>query len=70
MRFYSDDPVRDFDRYDAYQAQLETRLPVCERCGKPINDDRYFEINNELLCEKCMDDEYGRSTEDWLNDHY
>lgn len=69
MSFYSDDPVRDFDRYDMAQAQLEAKLPQCERCGHPIHD-TYYEINNEILCEKCMHDEYGRSAEDWLNDHY
>lgn len=69
MSFYSDDPERDFDRWDAYQAQQEARLPKCEKCGKPINDDIYFEIDEEILCEKCMHDEYARSTEDWLRDN-
>lgn len=68
--FYTDDPVRDFDRYDMAQAQREARLPKCEKCGKPINDDIYFEIENETLCEKCMHDEYARSTEDYLRDNY
>ena len=67
--FYTDDPVADFDRYDMAMAQREAKLPICEKCGKPIYE-RYFEIDNEILCEKCMDDEYGRSTEDWFNDHY
>lgn len=68
--FRTDDPLRDFDRYDAAMAAREARLPNCERCGKVINDDFYFEIDNEILCEKCMRDEYERSTEDWLNDNY
>jgi formylmethanofuran dehydrogenase subunit E len=51
------------------QAKREARLPQCEDCGKPINDDIYFEVDNEILCEKCMHDRYGRSTEDWLNDN-
>lgn len=68
--FYSDDPVRDFDRDDAYQAQQEAKLPKCEKCGKPINDDVYYEIEGETLCENCMRDAYGRSTEDYLRDNY
>ena len=68
--FYSDEPVRDFDRHDMAMAQRVAKLPKCERCGKPINDDRYFLINEEILCENCMVDEYGRSTEDYLNDNY
>ena len=68
--FRTDDPDRDFDRYDMAMAQREARLPVCDRCGKPINDDRYFDIEGEILCENCMIDTYGKSTEDWLRDHY
>ena len=68
--FYSDDPHKDFDRYDTYLAQQEAKLPSCDKCGKPINDDMYFEIGCEILCESCMHDEYGRSTEDYLRDNY
>lgn len=68
MFFRSGDPLRDFDRYDAYQAQQEARLPVCDKCGKRIHDEIYFDINAEILCEDCMFDEYGRSTQDYLRD--
>lgn len=68
--FYSDDPLMDFDRYDRAMAQREAKLPKCEKCGKPINDDFYYEIDAEILCEKCMQDEYARSTEDYLLDNY
>lgn len=72
-RFYSDDPVRDFDRYDMAMAQREARLPQCENkgCRHPrIQDDMFFDIEGEILCEACMRDRYGRSTEDFLRDHY
>ena len=67
--YYTDDPLRDFDRYDMAMAQREARLPKCEKCGKPIDDDFFYEIDGEILCEKCMHDEYARSTEDYLNDN-
>lgn len=68
--FYSDDPARDFDRYDMAMSQREARLPVCEKCGKPINDDTFFDVEGEILCEECLRDRYERSTEDWLRDNY
>lgn len=34
---WTDDPVADFDRYDAEQ-QLDS-LPVCECCGEPIQQE-------------------------------
>jgi formylmethanofuran dehydrogenase subunit E len=67
---FTDDPVRDFDRYDMEMAQREAKLPKCDKCGKPINDDFFYEIEGEILCEKCMHDTYARSTEDYLNDNY
>lgn len=66
--FRTDDPLRDFDRYDAAMAAREARLPQCEKCGEYIHDDVYFEIDNEILCEECMRDRYERSIADWLND--
>lgn len=69
--FRKGDPLDDFDRHDAYQAQQEAKLPECEnkgcRCRK-IHDETFFEIDGEILCEKCMRDRYGRSTEDYLRD--
>lgn len=65
---YTDDPVRDFDRYDMEQARREARLPVCEnrKCGKRINDDFYWEIDGEILCEKCMNLRHRKYTEDYI----
>lgn len=68
--FRTDDPLRDFDRYDAEQAAKEAMLPQCEKCGEHICDDEYFYINNEILCEECMRNEYARSTKDWLNNNF
>ena len=68
-RFYSDDPVRDFDRYDAMMAQQEARLPKCEKCGD-VCPESFFEIDGELLCEECMRDRFERSTDDYLSDNY
>ena len=68
--FRSGDPLDDFDRYDMARAQYEAKLPQCEKCGKTIQDELYFFVNNEILCEDCMIDEYGRSTQDFLSDNY
>lgn len=63
------DPLDDFDRLDRKQAEYEARLPRCEgkKCGKRIDEDFYYEIDNEILCEECMKKRYQRSTEDFAN---
>ena len=68
--FRTGDPLADFDRYDAAQSAWEAKLPQCEKCGKHIQDEIYFDIDNEILCEECVTDLYGRSTQDFLRDNY
>lgn len=66
--FLTDNPLRDFDRYDMAMARREARLPVCEKCGERINDDEFFDVHGDIYCEECMKEEFGRSTEDYLRD--
>ena len=67
--FRCGDPLDDFDRLDRKQAEYEARLPRCEekKCGKRIDEDFYYEIDGEILCEECMKRRYRRSTEDYAN---
>lgn len=55
MIFRSDDPGRDFDRWDAYQTRLLESCPRCAKCGEYIQDDGGVEIDDELLCEECYE---------------
>lgn len=56
MIFRTDDPLADFAAWDREQANLLERLPVCAYCGEPItNDDYYYEINDEVVCQDCLD---------------
>lgn len=63
--FRTDDLERDFDRWDAHQARMEARLPRCEnrRCQKRIDDEFYFDIEGEILCEECARDRYRKRTD-------
>ena len=51
MRFYSDDPVRDAAMHDAYQDR--EYVPICERCGNPIEGNIYEVVFYGLVCEEC-----------------
>ena len=52
--FYSDDPLMDFERHDRRQQRLLERLPKCDRCRKPIQDEHYFDIYGVSYCHECM----------------
>jgi formylmethanofuran dehydrogenase subunit E len=58
--------------HDRRQEQQLEQLPVCEdaKCGKRIQEDRYFVIEGEILCEDCVNRRYGRNTADYFGDFY
>ena len=62
------DNYDQWEAHDRKQQQELEQLPVCEghKCGKRIQDDMYFEIEGEILCEKCMIIRYGKRTEDYI----
>lgn len=51
---WTDDPIRDFERYDAAQAAELARLPICAECEAHIEDSEAYYINGEWICESCM----------------
>lgn len=67
MPYYSLNPVADFHSYDRELERMLNRLPVCDnpRCKCRIQDDYYFEIEGEILCEDCMNERYRKRTEDY-----
>ena len=57
---HSDDPVLDFARYDAEQMREIEKLPICEYCNQHIQDDFAFLINDEIICERCLIDNFRK----------
>lgn len=60
------------DNYDMWlahetrQEKLLERLPRCECCDKRIQDDFFFEINDAIICEKCLNENHRKRTEDFV----
>lgn len=52
---YTDDPIADFERWDSEQQRKLQKLPVCECCGEPIQQERAVYYNNQWCCEDCED---------------
>lgn len=60
----------NYDLWEAHEAEQEKLLellPECEICGVTIQDDYYFEINDAIICEKCMNEQYRKRTEDFIS---
>ena len=66
--FLTDDPVADFDRWDAEQQDELEKLPNCCGCGEPIQDDDLFDIDGDLYCEECMEAHFKRPVENYIEE--
>ena len=64
--FYTDDPVKDYDRYSKEQDKQLKKLPKCSICTHHIQDDYLYEINDELICEECLNDNFRKNVEDYI----
>lgn len=65
--FYrTDDPAADFDRYDAEQQKQLEKCPKCSMCCEYIQDEHFYEINDEVICEECIKDNFRKNVEDYI----
>ncbi len=56
--YRTDDPLADFDRYEAdREAELE-KLPECAYCGERITEAFAFHIDGEWYHKDCFESEY------------
>lgn len=61
--FRTCDPLADFDRHDRAQAKRLARLPVCDICDQPIQDDHFYQINGDNVCPVCLEDHFRKELE-------
>lgn len=53
--------------WESHERELDRQLlarPVCDCCGERIQDEWYFELPGETLCEDCLKDKYRKNTYD------
>ena len=56
----------NFSMWVRKERELELRLssrPKCDDCGEHIQDEYYFEVEGDILCEECMHDRYRKSAD-------
>lgn len=59
----------NYDLWEAHEAEQEKlleKLPECESCGELIQDDFYYEINDSIICEHCLNEHFRKRTEDFI----
>ena len=65
---FSSDPIVDAMRHDMEIEHEQEKLPVCDACGQTIDDDRFWRINGETLCDDCAHDMYTIHMDDWMDE--
>lgn len=55
MTHYTDDPLMDFDRWQADEERWLMQRPICKDCGEHIQDEEAFYINDSWICIECME---------------
>lgn len=63
---WTDDPITDAERHIAKQEEALERLPKCVCCNNPIQDDYCYEINDELICQECLDLFHRKPVENYV----
>ena len=66
---YVPDNLDAFNRHQATQEAQLARMPVCEHCREPIQDDDLFDIGDVLYHEDCARDLFRRSTENYIKEN-
>lgn len=60
----------NYERWESHERQKEKeleRLPVCEICGIPIQDEHCYLINDEFVCQRCLDRDFRKWTDDFAS---
>jgi len=63
--YRTDDPIADFARHDAEQQRKMDKLPRCAECDRPIQTEECYEINDELICPECLENNHRKRVEDY-----
>lgn len=55
-----------WEHHEHAQQVALARQPVCCYCEEPIQDDFLYDIEGELYCEQCLNINFRKGTEDYI----
>ena len=61
-----EDNLDRFERYDAEQERQLQKLPICDKCKNPIQQEKAVYYNDQWICEECESDFWNDIREDFL----
>lgn len=64
--YFTNNPIADAERYAAEQEEELEKLPICECCGEPIQQEKAIYYNDQWCCEYCEHDFWQNIRDDFL----
>ena len=55
FRYYSDNPIADFNRWDKENTDWRNSRPRCYYCEEPIQTDACYVVNGHKYCLDCSE---------------
>ncbi len=55
-----------WEMHEAEQERQLSKLPVCSCCDEHIQDEYFYQINDENICVHCLNEYYRKDTEDYV----
>lgn len=65
--YYSNDPVKDAERYEADRERELEKYPECCHCGVHIQDDYCYLIDGNFYCSDCLEKHYKKDVESFID---
>lgn len=59
----------NYDRWASHDAEQERqlqKLPICDKCKNPIQQEKAVYYNDQWICEECESDFWNDIREDFL----
>lgn len=56
----------NYDKWEQHEARQQAelvRLPKCDCCCEPIQDDFCYQIDGEIFCEECLNEQFRKETD-------
>ena len=54
--------------HERRQAEKLKKFPKCDYCGERITDDYFYDIEGTYFHESCLNEEYRKNTDDYIEE--
>lgn len=58
--------LADLYRREAEERAWLDKLPKCDYCGEPIQEEHYYDINGDYICVECLDRNFKKEVENYV----